>query len=618
MPNVKNSRDLVTMVLPGVLLIAATLPLNGCEKKVPGDELLRLVPADSLFCVRLNNFDYTLNTIDQYLAGASPVPMGISMMARSKLAELLGSPDLQGVMTTGNFAVFARVSPGESSQPTGKDISITAAIPIADYKEFIKGNPNVGEPDAKGISTVTGAGIPEMAAKRTGNYVLLARDRDKLLAVAKLISARSPSLAAALDKDMTNQALNEPLWAHGNIELVHETFGQAINAQLEKMKKMISQTQAMQAKAKGPAQPIDTSAIIDAYITVLKALFNQTRSLTITLNPEPTVLTISETIAAVPGTEMANMFTAGQYPAKENKLIAYLPDGAAVNFAGRVDTPLWKIFNAKSINLMAALAGKSMTAEKTAKWRKLAQNAIDTVAGPVAFSFSFDPNAERPFTARYALEVADVDKFDTVIEEYSALMRTDAIVDSYKKLGFETSFEIKHAADTYKGVSIDSLNLTMKSTDPNSPQGQMIKRMYGGGFSYRWAVVDSLWVCALAADPNAAVRELIDQAKAGGPTEIPSEIKTAMELLPDAEKADFMGTFNYVRLFKMIPAMAPIPISLPDIPTKNNIVFAGTAADNKMLIRAALPKQHLTEIVSAFAAMKQQMMQHQQMQKKPK
>ena len=331
--------------------------------------------------------------VDQYLAGASPVPMGLSMMARAKFAEILGSPDLQGVKTTGNFAGFGRVSPGESSQPTPKDIFITAAIPISDYKEFIEGNPNVGEPDSKGISTVSGPGIPEMVAmKRTGNYVLLTRDYDELLAVAKSISAKAPSLAATLDEDMTHQALNEPIWAHGNIELVHKTFGQVITTQLENMKKMISQAQATQAQAMGTAQPIDPSAIIDVYVRVLEALLNQTRSLTITLNPEPTVLTISETIAAIPGTEMANMFTAGQDPVKENKFLGHLQDGAVMNLAARINTPLWRTFNLKSIDLMVALAGESMTAEETAKWRKLAQDAIDTVAGPVAFSFSIDPN----------------------------------------------------------------------------------------------------------------------------------------------------------------------------------------------------------------------------------
>ncbi|GAH21723.1 unnamed protein product, partial [marine sediment metagenome] len=36
-------------------------------------------------------------------------------------------------------------------------------------------------------------------------------------------------------------------------------------------------------------------------------------------------------------------------------------------------------------------------------------------------------------------------------------------------------------SDSYKGISIDSAVLIMKSTDTNSPQGQMINAMYGDG-----------------------------------------------------------------------------------------------------------------------------------------
>ena len=40
-----------------------------------GDELLRIIPAGCLFCVRVNNLDYTAGQVDQFLAGVSPVPM---------------------------------------------------------------------------------------------------------------------------------------------------------------------------------------------------------------------------------------------------------------------------------------------------------------------------------------------------------------------------------------------------------------------------------------------------------------------------------------------------------------------------------------------------------------
>lgn len=65
--------------------------------KPADDELLRMVPAESLFCVRINNFDYTFSQIDQFLAGVSPVPVATSMMVRMQLAKFFGSPQLTGV-----------------------------------------------------------------------------------------------------------------------------------------------------------------------------------------------------------------------------------------------------------------------------------------------------------------------------------------------------------------------------------------------------------------------------------------------------------------------------------------------------------------------------------------
>ena len=86
-------------------------------------------------------------------------------------------------------------------------------------------------------------------------------------------------------------------------------------------------------------------------------------------------------------------------------------------------------------------------------------------------------------------------------------------------------------------------------------------------------------------------------------------MKTALALLPEAEKADFVCTLNCLRLLKMSGAMMPIPMPQMDIPTKSNIAFAGKVGDGRMTINIAVPKEHLAEIVSAMMTMQQQMMQ---------
>jgi len=177
-------------------------------------------------------------------------------------------------------------------------------------------------------------------------------------------------------------------------------------------------------------------------------------------------------------------------------------------------------------------------------------------------------------------------------------------------MGIETSFEIQRGVDNYKNVSIDSAKLTMKSTDAASPQGQMINAMYGGGFDYRWGIVDGLCVLTIGSNADSSIRELIDQVKAGR-TQMGSEVKAALELLPEAEKADFVVTYNMLRWLKIVGSMTVMPIPMPmlqtDIPTKSNIALAGKAGNGKMVVDIALPKEHLKEITTAVLTMQQQM-----------
>jgi predicted Zn-ribbon and HTH transcriptional regulator len=158
----------------------------------------------------------------------------------------------------------------------------------------------------------------------------------------------------------------------------------------------------------------------------------------------------------------------------------------------------------------------------------------------------------------------------------------------------------------------------MKSTDADSPQGQMISGMYGEGFDYQWALVDGLCVSAMGGDVNSAIHEMIDQVKAGGPKEIGAEVKTALGLLPEANKADFVATYNLLRLFRMIATMAPMPMPQMEIPTKSNIIAAGKVGRGRVVVDVAVPKEHLAEVMGGILMMQQQMMmQPQQGQTRP-
>jgi len=379
--------------------------------------------------------------------------------------------------------------------------------------------------------------------------------------------------------------------------------------QLEKIK---TEMEKKKPTVQGP--PVDQATTIDMYANIIKTLMKETKSLSLTVRPKANVCNLKASVTAVPRTDMASMFAADISAQQENELLGYLEDEVVMNFGGRINTPSWKKLNIKSIDMLAVIAGESMTAEDIAKTKALVADAFDCLGRSMVGSFSIDDKSKPPFAIKYVITVKDEKKFSRVIKEAAEMMNTGGIADFYKSMGMEMSFTITHGVDSYKGVSIDSAKLVMKSTDANSPQGQMINAMYGEGFDYRWSMIDGLFVCAIGGDVNPAICELIDEVKAGRPKQVAAEMKEALALLPEASKADFLGTYNFLRWFKMLAAFTPMPMPMVqmDIPTKSNIVFAGNAGNGRMVVDIAVPKEHLTETLAAALAMQQQMMQQQQ------
>jgi hypothetical protein len=169
-------------------------------------------------------------------------------------------------------------------------------------------------------------------------------------------------------------------------------------------------------------------------------------------------------------------------------------------------------------------------------------------------------------------------------------------------------FGMDFGVATYRDVSIDSARLSLKSTDPDSPVGKLIDGMYGGGFDYRWAVVDTTCAVAVGRDVESKIRTLIDQIKAGTQVPMGSEMRDAFKVLPDADKADFVLTYNYVRILNIVGAMGEIMgEKAPNInvPTTSHLSIAGWGGENRARFDIAIPKQHVLEMVSAFSALSQ-------------
>ena len=616
----KKNRGLVCALLVAVLLGAVF-----CGNAVAGDAVLETVPANCVFCVKLNNFNYTLSQVDQFIAGASPMgPMGPSMMARMQLANMLGDPMLQGLDMAGSFAIFGMVMP-KTAEATEPDLLVAALLPVKDYQLFVSLSPNVNEPDDAGVSTITirpmmampaGPNAPPPPAKillciKAGPFAMVASegDRTKLLAAAKSISSGQGSMGKGLDADQTKLAADMPIWAYVDIEQVNKVFGPTIQKFFEQAKGELKKGMA----SSGAPQPANIAEIMNVYFDMAKAFLEQGKYVSIAIKPEPAVLRIKKTLAAKPDTNMAKLLTAGESLPKQNKLIAQLGDGAAINAAVKVDKAWMKELSKFGMSFMKAGAtSDANAADEMPKWDQIIKDSVDSMGQVLAFSLKSNTGGKPPFAMEYYVEVEDKEKFDKVQNEYAELMKTGAFGKMYGEMGMEMSFDINRGVSEYKGVSIDTAKLSMKATDTNSPEAQMVQAMYGDGLDYRMAHVNGLYLTAISGDPDATIKKMIDSVKAGAEKKVGGEMAAAMALLGGAEDADFVGTINYIRLMGMVMSFVPMPMPIPfdQIPTASNIAFAGNIGNGKLVADVAVPKEHIMEFVAGM----QMLMQPQQPQ----
>ncbi|MDT8300033.1 MAG: hypothetical protein RQ760_01025 [Sedimentisphaerales bacterium] len=186
-----NSRRLRNFVTAGlaVLLLCGGLSAGSSTRRA-SDGLLRIVPGKSLFCVRVNKFENTIEAVNEFLKDVAPVSFDAETEVFSKLGELLGDDNLRGINRKGNVAIFGMVVQGEQAggHPMA-NMFIGALVPVRNYDKFISGNPNCGEPDGEGISTITLEGRPLALATNLRRFAIVCAPnaREKLSRVKELI-----------------------------------------------------------------------------------------------------------------------------------------------------------------------------------------------------------------------------------------------------------------------------------------------------------------------------------------------------------------------------------------------------------------------------------------------
>jgi hypothetical protein len=571
------------------------------------DAAFKMIPADCLFCVRINNLDQTLGQFDQFLAGTSPVAVG--MMAKMQMGQGLGNPMLTGVKTDGTFVVFATV-PAEVKGPEDVLQGLVVLVPIADYGQFTASSPKIGKADADGVSQLADKPV---FVTNLGSFAMFgpANGPADFAAKAKAIKAGpAKSLVTQLDAAEAGAATSSPIWIYASVPVLAKVIGPGVADKIRKAGEDIAQGPA------GQGSGTQMKAFFDMYAGMADTLLKEMRSVTVTLTPKPTVLLAGFTAGALPGTSMSDALTKpSASTVKDWTLLPYCEDGAFMTGVSRCDVAWMSKFNLKMIDLL--LSGSKVPADQIAKSKALAQEMPNAVGNELAFSATADPKAQPFFSVKYILTVKDKDKMNKLYDQGMEMYAKDGLVSKlYANMGLGLTTEVKRQPDsTYQGATIKACKLVFSSKDPNSPEAQMIQKMYGEGFDVRMAIMDRLAFMCMGSDSEASIKKLIDQAKAGGPKEIGNEMKAAMPLLPDVKTTDAIVTLNYLRILgAFLPAMSPVPMPQPNFQTKNNLAIDATVDKGKAAVQVALPKEHLTEIVQAVTQVMMQTQQQQQPQ----
>jgi len=595
--NSKSLRNVITVVIVAILAAGGVWAAESAERQTAG--MIGAIPAESLFCVRINNFDGTLDDANEFLKGVAPESLDAKAALLSKLGSLLGDNELKGVDKKGNIAIFGLNVPGESAAagPMG-NMFIGALLPVTEYEDFISGNPNCGKSDEQGISMVTVNGQPRGLATNFGRFALLCppNARENLIKVRNLLAQGNQSLGSSLDADELKQAGSSPVWIYLNVKQGSKMIGPMLFGQLEVMK---GQLQKMKESGESP-MPIDPAGIINFYGGIFKMLLGGTDYVMLGLAPASDSCSLTIGVKAVPETEMAAII-GSPVEGDFGNILGYLDDGAMLNIGTKVDRPSLKAGYMKLFELLGQMIPDGIPEADLEEMKTLMTEGINALGDSIAVSVGVNGKGSSPFWGKYVIEVKDEKAFKEVLEKELRMMQDGAFGKLYKGFGMEMDVEINRGAGNYKGITIDAAKVNFKMSE-KSMQSQMIEKMFGDGLDYCWAFVNNNCVYTIGGDADKIIRELIDQVKAGGPKKIGVDMKAAMDAIEGSRQADAVGTFNYVRTLNMATSFMIEGADSPDqVPTQSGIAFAARAAkDGKMKLQMVLPKKHLQEIQSAF------------------
>jgi len=332
------------IVLSCTLGLAGAQNINAGGARSPGSNvgaIVNIAPPESVLILEMDSFEYTLSTLDQFLQGILPIPMGTRMMVRAKFGEILGNPMLAGVDMNGTFGAFV-VAPSQSAAPgqgqqagPGGANFVGIVVPVTDYNQFITSNPNCTPADSQGVSKLK-VGNDNALIKQVGSFALITQDTsyDKVVALAK--AAASGSAQGGADV-FAPEVARKPVRLFVDVQ---KALAGAAPA-MEQMK---------QGQAAGQQGQVLPPMLMNLDLSEM-AKNVQYDFVTIGLSPSADVLNASVDVVALPNSKLAAIFTRGSQelanrlamlkakPPSEMgtdlaPILALLPDADKADFVG--------------------------------------------------------------------------------------------------------------------------------------------------------------------------------------------------------------------------------------------------------------------------------------------
>ena len=172
------------------------------------DDLLALLPETTIACARVNNLDYTLALIDQYLMGISPIPMVATIGVRTGLAKVTQDQNLQAVNTGGNLAIVVLPPAGQG------DAKDPQAVLLTPFK------------GADSAQALTAAGVLAVPDTAYGCKSLTPAQFS-----ADLL--KGPSLQPSLTARQLDETATAPIWLYVNLPKAVEFIAPLAEAKMQ-------------------------------------------------------------------------------------------------------------------------------------------------------------------------------------------------------------------------------------------------------------------------------------------------------------------------------------------------------------------------------------------------